>query len=171
MKKQRTNRQKAYDIWKSIEYTFEDGTTRKFSEKSSKENRQAHFKKLGDVNVKSGHLKNISPLGGRTVTPKKLESIRKSAEERRMFSNEEIIEMKDIYRNDISIGFPELAEKYECSVANIHLIMNGEIYQGIGGDVIIRVPKIKCPHCNKLQNKTNYKRWHGDKCKLNPNKK
>ena len=26
--------------------------------------------------------------------------------------------------------------------------------------------KIKCPHCNKVNNPGNHKRWHGDNCKM-----
>lgn len=29
-------------------------------------------------------------------------------------------------------------------------------------------PKSQCIHCGKRCNKTNYKKWHGDNCKLNP---
>jgi len=25
--------------------------------------------------------------------------------------------------------------------------------------------KIKCPHCNRIFDQLNYKKWHGDKCK------
>ena len=27
------------------------------------------------------------------------------------------------------------------------------------------LPKHKCPHCNKLSDGGNYKRWHGDNCR------
>ena len=32
---------------------------------------------------------------------------------------------------------------------------------------ILAIPRITCKHCNILSNPGNFKRWHGDKCKLN----
>lgn len=84
---------------------------------------------------------------------------------KRKMSHEEIVEMKQLYKNDISVGFPELSEKYGVDVVTIHNIMNNKTYVGIGGDVVIRQPKGTCPHCGMIATKTNITRFHGDKCK------
>jgi len=33
----------------------------------------------------------------------------------------------------------------------------------------LKTDKLECPHCNKKYDPGNFKRFHGDKCKLNPN--
>jgi hypothetical protein len=87
---------------------------------------------------------------------------------KRKMSDEDIIEMKKLYRTDITIGFPELAKIYGVDKVTIHNIMHGLIYVGIGGDVEIRAPKGICPHCGMITVKTNISRFHGDKCKSKP---
>jgi hypothetical protein len=99
------------------------------------------------------------------------ERVAQSNSLKRTLTDEQIIEMKKIYRNDISIGYPELAKKYGVDVVTIHNIMHGLIYQGIGGDVEIRTPKSTCPHCGMVAIKSNIIRFHGDKCKQNQNGK
>lgn len=84
---------------------------------------------------------------------------------KRKLTEEDIVEMKNIYRTDISVGFPDLSKKYGVDVVTIHNIMHGLIYEGIGGDVVIRQPKGTCPHCGMIATKTNISRFHGDKCK------
>lgn len=120
---------------------------------------------IGREHVESGHLKNISSKGGKTVTKAKLDKILELNKSKRKLSDDDVISMKELYRNDISIGFPELAEIYDVDNVTIHNIMNNIVYVGIGGSVKIRQPKKTCPHCNIQTTKGNYKRWHGDKCK------
>jgi len=119
----------------------------------------------GRNHVSSGHLKKISSKGGSTVTFTKLNKILKLNKSKRLLVDEQVIEMKHIYRSDISIGFPELAQKYNVDKVTIHNIMHGKIYIGIGGDVEIRIPKATCPHCRMVAVKGNITRFHGDKCK------
>jgi hypothetical protein len=134
-----------------------------------KEKTRQHFKALGDACVRTGRIVEVSRKGGQTVTEKKLETIRRTAKERRQFSDEQILEMKELYKNDISIGFGDLAEQYGCSIAQISFIMNGEQYGDVGEKIEIRQPLFKCPHCDKPHmTKSNYKRFHGDKCKSKP---
>ena len=162
----RTTRQQAYDIWKSIESDFENSNYNKLHKSTSNQQKRLHFKKLGDECVSSGRQPIISVLGGKTVTPKKLETIRRTAKERRTFTDDQIIEMKELYTNDITIDFRYLAEKYGCSIGNIHLIMHGEIYSDVGEPVKIRPALFKCPHCDKSPMiKSNLSRFHGDNCK------
>ena len=163
----RTTRQKAYDIWKSIESDFEGSNTKNFAESADPQKRVEHGKKIGDECVESGRIVEVSRKGGQTVTPKKKERILEHNKAKRHLTDEQVIEMKEIYRNDVSVGFPELAEKYGVDVVTIHNIMNGKTYQGIGGDVVVRIPLLKCPHCPEPPMiKTNFERFHGDKCGL-----
>lgn len=136
-------------------------------ESKDKEKTREHFKKLGDACVRSGRIIEVSRKGGSTVTEKKLEVIKETNKLKRILTDEQIIEMKNIYRTDISVGFPDLSKKYGVDGATIHNIMHGLIYEGIGGDVVIRQPKGTCPHCGMIATKTNISRFHGDKCKRN----
>lgn len=164
MKKERTADEIAYDLWKSIQY--ENSSTSKARKHKNKEKTIAHYKKLGDKNAESGHMKNIAPLGGKTVTPKKLETIQRTGKERRTLTDEQVLEMKEIYKNDLTIGLSELSDKYGMSRSMILMILTNEQYSDVGEPVDIREPLIKCEHCKDPQTKGNYERWHGEKCNL-----
>lgn len=120
---------------------------------------------IGRRMVESGHLKKISSKGGKTVTKKKLDKILDLNKSKRLFTEQDIIEMKELYRNDISVGFGTLAKMYDVDKVTIHNIMNNKIYVDIGGTVTIRQSKPTCPHCGKQTTEGNYVRWHGDNCK------
>ena len=111
-----------------------------------------------------GMAKDARAAGNNSTTRK--ERVKQSNSRKRKLSIRQIREMKDLYRNDISIGFPELAEKYGVDKVTIYNIMHGLVYEGIGGDVVIRTPLHTCPHCGTTTIKTNITRFHGDKCKL-----
>lgn len=165
MKRQRTSAEKAYDIYKSIVHTFEG--PKSIISRTNPEVRKEHFKKLGKECVESGRIVEVSRKGGQTVTEKKLETIRTKAKERRKFTDEQVLEMKELYKNDITIDFPFLAEKYDCSIAQMSLIMNGHQYSDVGDKVQIRPALFKCPHCDiPPMTKSNLTKHHGDKCKL-----
>jgi hypothetical protein len=115
--------------------------------------------------VLSGHLKKISKLGGKKLTSKKLNKILKLNNSKRLFTENEVKEMKELYRTDITIGLPELAEKYNVDKVTIHNIMHNKIYVDIGGTVEIRQPKGKCIYCGKEASKTNISRFHNENCK------
>jgi len=53
-------------------------------------------------------------------------------------------------------GLSKAPKKVEAAKRNIKLATEASM------------KRITCPHCNKDANIGNYKRWHGDKCKLNP---
>ena len=164
----RTTRQQAYDIWKNIEFIFEGSATKNLVIKSNLQDPQKRVercKKLGDECLESGRQLTNSIKGGQTMTPKKKERILEHNKAKRKLTDEQIIEMKEIYRKDVSVGFPELAEKYRVDKVAIHSIMHGKTYVGIGGDVEIRTPKGTCPHCGMVATKTNISRFHGDNCK------
>jgi|688.fasta_scaffold259209_1 hypothetical protein len=166
MNNKRTPKQKAYDIWKSIEYQYDEGQTKKFSKSADPENLKKNGKKQGDECVKSGRQLTNSIKGGKTVTKKKIDTIRRVAKERRQFTDKQVLEMKELYKNDITIDFPFLAGKYGCSIALISLIMNGHQYSDVGEPVEIRPALFKCPYCDKPPMvKSNFNRSHGDKCK------
>jgi len=167
MKNKRTTKQKAYDIWKSIEYHYDEGQSKKWSKAADPENLRKNGKKQGDECVASGRQQVMSVKGGQTVTKKKIDTIRRVAKERRQYSDEQILEMKELYKNNISIGFVELAEEYGCSIAQISLIMSGEQYGDVGEKVEVRPSLLKCPNCHSAPMiKSNLTRFHGDKCKL-----
>lgn len=167
MKNKRTPKQKAYDIWKSIEYHYDNSTIRKFSTSPDADNVRKNAKKQGDECVASGRQPIMSVKGGQTVTEKKLETIRRVAKERRQYSDEQILEMKELYKNDTTIGFAELAEQYGCSISQISFIMSGEQYGDVGEKVEVRPSLSKCPNCDSPPMiKSNLTRFHGDKCKL-----
>ena len=112
--RERTTKEQAYDIWKSIEQSI--GSKDGILERTTHEQRKAHFKKLSDECVKSGRQPIISVKGGKTVTPKKIQTIKKTNKLKRLFTDEQVLEMKKWYIKDISIGFPEIAEKYGVDV-------------------------------------------------------
>jgi len=124
----------------------------------------------GINNKKSGHLKEISSKGGKTVTKTKLDKILKLNKSKRLFTDKDIIEMKQLYRNDISVGFGTLSKMYNVDKVTIHNIMHNKIYKDIGGSVTIRQSKPTCPHCGKQTNESNFVRWHGDSCKYKDSK-
>lgn len=162
--RERTVDEQSYDIWKSIEQII--GAKDGILERTTHEQRKAHFKKLGDECVESGRQLTNSIKGGKTVTEKKIETIRRVAKERRQFTDEQVLEMKELYKNNITIDFPFLAEKYGCSVAQISLIMNGHQYADVGEKAQIRPALFKCPYCPKPPMvKSNLIRFHGDNCK------
>ena len=138
-------------------------------ESKDKEKTRQHYKTLGDECVRTGRIVEVSRKGGKTVTDKKKERILEHNKAKRALTDEQVIEMKEIYRNDISVGFPELAKMYGVDSVTIHNIMNGKTYQGVGGDVVVRTPLYKCPYCDKPpMTKTNLERWHGNECKKKP---
>lgn len=81
---------------------------------------------------------------------------------KRTLSEKDIIDMKDMYRNNPWVGFPELASMYNVDKVTIHNIMHGLIYKGIGGEVTIRQPKVMCPKCTHKgwMSKGNLTKWH-----------
>lgn len=168
MKKQRTPDEIAYDLWKSIQY--EDSEIAKARKRQNREKTRAHYKKLGDECVSSGRIYEVSSLGGKTVTPKKLKKILELNKTKRELTDEQVLEMKELYKNDLTIGLPELAEKYGVSGGAISMVLRGETYSEVGEHLELRQPLIKCPYCKDLQTKGNYTRWHGEKCKKNLNK-
>ena len=118
------------------------------------------------LSIQSKFKNSRAKMGGHTVTNTRRERILEHNKEKRALTDEQVIEAKELYRNDISIGFPELAEKYNVDVVTIHNMMNGKTYQDVGGSVTIRQPRMTCPHCDAPPMiKTNFTRFHGDKCK------
>lgn len=131
-----------------------------------KEKTRKHYKELGNECVRSGRHKEVSSKGGRTVTDYKREVILNNNKKKRALTDEDVINMKELYRTDITIGFAELADMYGVNKVVIHNIMNGLTYVGIGGEVTIRQPKKTCEHCPAPpMSPANYKRHHGDNCK------
>lgn len=162
----RTSRQQAYDIWKSIESHFEGSNTKNFANSADPKKRVEHGEKIGKECVESGRQPIISIKGGQTMTEKKTKRLLEHNKQKRHLTDEQVIEAKELYRNDISIGFPELAEKYNVDTVTIHNMMHGKTYEGIGGSVTIRQPRVTCPHCDAPPMiKANFTRFHGDKCK------
>ena len=52
-----------------------------------------------------------------------------------------------------------------------HHLLGGEIqrksaYKRLSNNNHPSQIKMKCPHCDKIVDSANYKRWHGDKCKM-----
>ena len=84
------------------------------------------------------------------------------------FTVEQVLEIKKIYNEDISITARDISEQYNINQGVINnLLSNKEIYNHpkYGPPVSIRSkPTITCPHCGKTS--SNYKRWHGDRCKM-----
>jgi hypothetical protein len=118
-------------------------------------------------NVISGHLQKLgkSGIGGKTVTKKKLDKIHDLNKTKRKLTDEEVIEMKELYRNDITIGMDELSIKYGIDKVAVHWILNNKTYKDIGGTVTIRPAQLICEICGTHTNKSNYVRWHGEKCR------
>jgi hypothetical protein len=125
------------------------------------------LRKAGLKNVETGHIQRLgkSGIGGRTVTQKKLDKIYELNKTKRKLTDEEVIEMKELYRNDITIGMDELAIKYSIDKVAVHGILNNKTYKDIGGTVTIRPAQLICERCGTHTNKSNYVRWHGEKCR------
>jgi len=162
--RERTIDEQSYDIWKSIEQSI--GAKEGILERTTHEERKAHYKKLGDRNVELGVLPERAVKGGKTVTPKKLKVIKETNKMKRELTDEQVLEMKELYKNDISIDLPFLAEKYGVCTGTIKYALEGKNYSDVGEPVKIRPALFKCEHCDIMANKTNTERWHGDNCKL-----
>jgi predicted DNA-binding protein YlxM (UPF0122 family) len=160
----RTKREQAYDIWKSIE--FEDSATTKARKHKNRETTRAHYKKLGDRNVELGVMVERGINGGKSRSPKKIKKLLELNKTKRELTDEQVLQMKELYKNDLTIGLPELAEKYGVSGGAIRMALTGETYSEVGEHLELREPLIKCTHCKELQTKGNYTRWHGEACNL-----
>lgn len=108
----------------------------------------------------------VGASGGNADSTLRSERRKQFNSSKRTMSDEDIINMKELYRSDISLGFPDLAKMYKVDTVTIHNIMHGLIYSEIGGEVEIRKPKKTCEHCPAPpMSPANYKRFHGDNCK------
>lgn len=63
---------------------------------------------------------------------------------------------------------PMFGKHHSIDAKNSIREKNRIIFSGKGNPMYgIHLEKILCPHCNRLIDKRNYARWHGNKCKIN----
>ena len=120
---------------------------------------------LGDLKYSLHSINNREKLSNAKKSDNWKSHVSNLNNSKRLFSVDDIIEMKELYRNDISVGFGTLAKMYRVDKVTIHNIMHNKIYKDIGGSVTIRQSIITCNYCGKQSNESNYVRWHGDNCK------
>jgi DNA-binding transcriptional regulator YiaG len=87
----------------------------------------------------------------------------------RKFTAEQVISIRNRYKNNPEMSAGRLAREYNVSIYTMSNLIDGRKYSEIPGAVPIREKQTKqCPHCGKVISGAglgNYHRWHGDNCK------
>lgn len=85
----------------------------------------------------------------------------------RKVSKEQVIEARNLYRNDTTLSAADLAKKYKVSVQTMVEVLTGRTkYREIPNPVDISERKYICEYCGlETSIKANYVRWHGNNCK------
>ena len=83
----------------------------------------------------------------------------------RKLTAEQVILIRELYKNNISLTAADLARQFNVSLFTMTDVIRGNKYSEIPGGMEIRSAKITCPHCGTQASTTNFKRWHGDNCR------
>lgn len=83
----------------------------------------------------------------------------------RKFTEEQVIALREEYKNDVDITCKMLADRENVSVATITFILDGRRYGELPGIVEVRKASKKCKYCGKRMTVNNHNRWHGEHCK------
>lgn len=83
----------------------------------------------------------------------------------RKFSVDEVLCIREEYKNNTDLSAVQLAKKYNVNTFTITNLLDGRKYGEVPGAVKLRKDLKQCPHCGISTNFGNYKRWHGDNCK------